>query len=293
MALREELGSVGLAITTPSNAAIVLSQLGFAYVKAMAFVAGFQFVTGWFSEAQEIISAYREKRRRRWLADSLSESDYAKGHLEQQVILTVIFYAWYAWLISAILIVFGFLVSWTARRLLRYLKLSVKRPEYLQLTDPPEDHTVGVYLKRMLQSGILVMIFMVAYLLGPLRLHSIQWDDPVHVTVGAQKLTGALIYRLHDGVILNVETCGYVFVGDQGLVIWDQESQEMSDGTAGGTLELCLLGGPVRPGRGVLQHHPATLADTQPNAVVQAVSSSPDRTAILFAFDPRPYQDST
>lgn len=193
--LREELGSIGSVITTPSNVAIVLSQLGFSYVLAVAFVAGIQFATGLLSEAQELISAFREKRRRRWLADDVSDSDYTKGNLELQVLVTVIFYAWYAWLISVILIVFGFLVSWTVRRLLRHLKLSIRRPEYFLLYDPPEDHTVGVYLRRMLQSCTLVLIFMVAYILGPLRLHSIQWDDPVHVTVGVQKVTGALIYR--------------------------------------------------------------------------------------------------
>ena len=222
LGLSGALGPAGTVILSPVNASIVTAQLGFAYVQAMAVAAGFAIVFSIFEELREIYVARREKRKRRWLADYSSEREYFFSRMEMQITLTAIFYAWHFWLLSIGFLLAGFVFSWLLQRMKNYFHTQMEDPEFEELYDSSDNHAVDTYLKRYLQTLALFTLLIVAFSLGPLRLSSIEGRQSVYVTVADLEFQGDLVYRLHDGVILRVEGCGYLFVGDSGLVISDK-----------------------------------------------------------------------
>ena len=107
----------------------------------------------------------------------------------------------------------------------KHVGVKINLPEF---DDAPKNKDVRKHLERSTKTVILGVILFVAYALGPLHVHSISKKEYVSITLDEKKISGSLIFRLHDGVVLKAGSCGFVFVGDQGLVISERESTELS-----------------------------------------------------------------
>ena len=224
---------LGPFLATPTNAAYIIGNLVYAYAWALMFGLVWQISANLAFELYEGIRARIKGSLRRVRVDERDDFQYFFSRLQNQLILAVVFYAWMAWLFATMFAILLFLTNWAWKKL--GVQLPKFFPEYFRLSDIS---SAVAHDERMLRSAFLGMILLAAYALGSLRVMSVSGDHLVIVSSNKGEVSGSLILRLSDGLILETDSRKFIYVGNDGLIVEGLSGKSSKDSNSESSVEI-------------------------------------------------------
>lgn len=205
---------LGPLLSTPANAAYILGHLVYAYALALMIGLASEVAIFLFQEIWEGIRASIKGSHRRVIVDEQDEREFFLLRLQNQISLTIVVYAWPAWIIALAVVMLLIFMGWASK------KFATRVPKIFPNQHELEDYSDAItHNERMLRSSLLGLILLIAFLLGPLRVAATSGDDLVTVNSSRGEISGSLIIKLSDGIIIEKDSKEFVFISEGGLLI--------------------------------------------------------------------------